>query len=66
MGIRFSTTNLVVTWPATATGYTLMSGTNLASSSGWGNVTNTPATVNGFYTVTNPIVGQQKFYYLSQ
>ena len=66
MTIHFSATNLVVAWPSTAIGYTLMSATNLATPSGASAVTNTPFVVNGLDTVTNPIAGKQIFYYLSK
>jgi uncharacterized repeat protein (TIGR03803 family) len=57
---------LNIAWPASATGYSLMSATSLTSPAGWSLVTNTPVVVNGFNTVTNVISGQQKFYYLAK
>jgi hypothetical protein len=57
---------LVIAWPASATGYSLMSATSLTSPGGWSTVTNTPVVVNGFDTVTNVISGQQMFYYLAK
>jgi uncharacterized repeat protein (TIGR03803 family) len=57
--------NVVLSWPASATGFNLQSTTNL-SSPVW--TTNLPAVVvvNGQYTVTNPISGAQQFFRLSQ
>ena len=51
-------TNVIVTWPTNATGFTLQSTTNLAAPV-W-------VTVTGQNTVTNPISGTQKLYRLSQ
>jgi uncharacterized repeat protein (TIGR03803 family) len=65
LSIHVTGGKLVITWPDTATGYTLMSATNLGSSVTWSTVTNTPVIVNGSYTVTNAIAGGQKFYSLS-
>jgi hypothetical protein len=63
--IRPSGTNVILTWPTNATGYTLVSATNLASPV-W--LTNSPApvVVNTNNAVTNGIIGTQKFYRLSQ
>jgi len=56
--IAHSGTNVILTWPTNATGFTLESTTNLAAPV-W-------ITVSGQNTVTNPISGTQKFYRLSQ
>ena len=58
--------NVILTWPATATGFTLQSTTNLGSSAIW--TTNSPAPVvlNGQNVVTNPIAGAQQFFRLSR
>lgn len=66
MTIGISGTNLIINWPTNAASYTLMSGTNLDSSAGWNAVPGSPAIINGHNTVTNPIAGQQMFFYLSQ
>jgi uncharacterized repeat protein (TIGR03803 family) len=66
MTIGISGTNLIISWPTNAATYTLMSGTNLNSSAGWNAVPASPVIINGHNTVTNPIVGQQMFFYLSQ
>jgi uncharacterized repeat protein (TIGR03803 family) len=61
-----SGTNVVLTWPTNASGFTLQSVTNLALPAAWTTVSPAPVVVSGQYTVTNPIVGAQKFYRLSQ
>ena len=55
--------NLVISWPSSATGYTLRSRANL-SSGNW--QTNSPAPVvsGGSFTVTEPIGSNAKFYQL--
>jgi uncharacterized repeat protein (TIGR03803 family) len=59
-------TNVILTWPTNAAGFSLQSSTNLVSPAVW--TTNSPASVvvNGQNTVTNPISGTQKFFRLSQ
>jgi uncharacterized repeat protein (TIGR03803 family) len=59
-------TNVVLTWPANATGFTLQSTTNLVSVAIWATVSPAPVVVNGQNAVTNPISGNQEFYRLSQ
>ncbi len=61
-----SRTNLILTWPAYATGFTLQFTTNLASPATWTTVSPGPVVVSGLNTVTNPITGAQQFYRLSQ
>jgi uncharacterized repeat protein (TIGR03803 family) len=63
---KISGTNLILTWPATSTGYTLYSGTNLNSIANWPIDPGNPAIVGGFYTVTNSLAGKQKFFRLAQ
>jgi uncharacterized repeat protein (TIGR03803 family) len=60
-----SAANVILTWPTTATGYTLQSTTNLASPI-WTTNLPAPVVVNGQYAVTNPISGSQQFFRLSQ
>ncbi|MEO7297469.1 MAG: choice-of-anchor tandem repeat GloVer-containing protein [Verrucomicrobiota bacterium] len=61
-----SGTNVVLTWPIEAAGFTLQSATNLVSPVSWNLVPPPPANVNGQNTVTNAISGIQQFYRLSQ
>ena|ERR1017187_7405513 len=60
-----SATNVILTWPTNATGFTLQSTTNLVSPAVWTTVVPGPVVVNGNNTVTNPISGTQQFYRLS-
>ena len=64
--ISASDGNAVLTWPATAAGFTLQSTTTLASSASWTNALSSPVIINGRNTVTNPISGRPSFYRLSQ
>ncbi len=58
--------NVILTWPANATGFTLQSTTNLVSPAVWTPVLPGPVVVNGLNAVTNPITGTQQFFRLSQ
>ncbi len=57
--------NVILTWSANATGFTLLSTTNLSSPL-WTPVSPDPIVINGQNTVTNPISGARQFYRLSQ
>jgi hypothetical protein len=61
-----SGTNVILTWPVNATGFTLQSTTNLVSPAVWSTVSPAPVVVGGQNTVTNAIAGGQTFYRLSQ
>jgi uncharacterized repeat protein (TIGR03803 family) len=62
-----SGTNVILTWPTDAAGFTLQSTTNLVSPVIWTNVSPGAVVVNGQYAVTNSVFsGTQKFYRLSQ
>jgi hypothetical protein len=56
--------NMILSWPASATGYSLQSNTNLALASAWNAMTNIPAVVGNQCYVTDSIVGVSKFYRL--
>jgi subtilisin-like proprotein convertase family protein len=56
--------NMVVSWPVSATNYSLQY--SLGLSSLWSDVTNVPAISGGNYYVTNAITGGSKFYRLLQ
>jgi hypothetical protein len=64
--ITLSRSNVVLTWPTNATGFTLQSTTNPALPMAWTNVSLGPVVVNGMNMVTNPISGPQQFYRLNQ
>jgi uncharacterized repeat protein (TIGR03803 family) len=61
-----SGTNVIVTWPINAAGFTLQSTTNLVSPAAWNTVSPGPVIVNGQNAVTNLVSGAQRFYRLSQ
>lgn len=61
-----SGTNVVLTWPTNAPGFTLQSATNLNFPAAWTNISTVPVLVNGRNSVTNPIFDRQQFYRLSQ
>jgi hypothetical protein len=58
--------NVILTWPTNATGFTLQSTTNLVSPAVWSTNSSGPVVVSGQNTVTNPIIGTQRFFRLSQ
>src|SRR6266566_581339 len=61
-----SGTNIILTWPTNATGFTLQSTTNLVSPVFWTNVSPGPVVVDWQNAVTNPISGTRQFYRLRQ
>jgi len=63
--INRSESNVILTWPTNAAGFTLQSPTNLAPAV-WSSVSPTPVVVNGQNAVTNPVSGTQKFFRLSR
>jgi uncharacterized repeat protein (TIGR03803 family) len=58
--------NVILSWPANATGFTLEFATNLVSPAVWNTNLLAPIAINGTNTVTNAISGTQRFYRLSQ
>jgi hypothetical protein len=62
--IIHSGTNIILTWPTNATGFTLQSVTNLVLTN-WTTVSPTPVIVNTNNVVTNSISGTRKFYRLA-
>jgi hypothetical protein len=58
-------TNVVLTWPLSATGYVLQSANQLTPPVSWTTVTNVPVIVNLQYTVTNQISSGSVFYRLA-
>jgi uncharacterized repeat protein (TIGR03803 family) len=61
-----SASNITLTWPASASGFTVQFATNLAPPVRWTAVSPQPVVINGLNTFTNPISGAQKFFRLSQ
>jgi uncharacterized repeat protein (TIGR03803 family) len=66
LGITPSGANVILTWPAAATGFTLQSTTKLGSLAFWTTNSPAPVVVNGQNVVTNPISGAHQFFRLSQ
>jgi hypothetical protein len=66
LAINHSGTNVILTWSSAFALFTLQSTSNLTSSTIWSNVSPPPTVIAGQNTVTNPIVGRQKFYRLRQ
>jgi hypothetical protein len=64
--IQLAGTNVVLTWPLSATGYVLQSANKLAPPIAWTTVTNVPVVVNFQYTVTNQMSGGSRFYRLAE
>jgi uncharacterized repeat protein (TIGR03803 family) len=62
--IILSGSDVILTWPTNAAGFTLQSNTNLVSPATWNPVFPAPVIVNGQYAVTNAISGTQMFYRL--
>jgi uncharacterized repeat protein (TIGR03803 family) len=60
-----SGTNVILTWPTDAAGFTLQSTTNFVSRV-WDTVSPGPVVIGGQNVVFNPISGPQRFYRLDQ
>ena len=58
--------NVILSWPATAAGFTLQSTTNLGLPAFWTTNSPAPVLVNGQNVVTNALSGIQQFYRLTQ
>jgi hypothetical protein len=58
--------NLVLTWPTSATGFSLQTSANLGPTASWGAAGGTPVVTNGVNQVTIPISTQDAFYRLKQ
>jgi len=56
--------NVILTWPASASAFSLQSTTNFAAPIFWNSVSPGPVLINGQNTVTNPLFGPQRFYRL--
>ncbi len=65
VAITLSGSNVILTWPTNATGFSLQYTTNLVSPQVWTNVSPSQVIVDGQNTVTNPLSGTKRFYRLS-
>ena len=61
-----SGTNVILTWPTNAFGFTLQSTTNLVSPAVWSTNSPAPVVIGGQNVIINPISGPQRFYRLEQ
>jgi uncharacterized repeat protein (TIGR03803 family) len=64
--IAVSGTNVVLKWPASSTGFSLQSGSDLGSQATWKTVTTAPVVVDGNNAVTLPVAARHEFYRLIQ
>ena len=64
LGITLQGTNAVLAWPVTATGWQLETASTLSLTNQWNPITNTPATLDYQYVVTNGAPAGTKFYRL--
>ena len=62
--LRSSGNEMILSWPANATGFTLQSTLNLTPPSTWLDVTNPPTVLGGLFTVTNTASGGAQFFRL--
>ena len=71
LGIMLSSTNIILTWPTNAIGFTLQSSTNLYAPVIWSTISSVPALVNGQNTVfvntsTDSNSGKEELFRLSK
>ncbi|HKI68855.1 MAG TPA: SBBP repeat-containing protein, partial [Verrucomicrobiae bacterium] len=66
LGETLSGTNVVLSWPAFQPEFYLESNTNLAESSNWTAVGQSPAIINGAHTVTLPATNDARFFRLQE
>jgi hypothetical protein len=63
---QISGNNVILSWPIWAQNFSLQATTNLTDPGSWTTLADVPVIVNQQYTVTNPVVGGQRFYRLKQ
>jgi hypothetical protein len=66
LSARQSGSELILSWPTNAVGFTLQSNLNPTLPATWIDSTNAPATVGAQFTVTNTIVASGQFYRLKK
>lgn len=67
LSIKLLTNNaVIISWPVSATGFSLEKNTNLNFPTNWVAVTNTPVVLNGKSTVTNATTNAAAFYRLKK
>jgi uncharacterized repeat protein (TIGR03803 family) len=66
LSVGLSGSNIILSWPTNATGFTLQSSASVGASAAWGTDLAVPVVVNGQYTVTYPKSSSPVFFRLSQ
>jgi hypothetical protein len=66
MGIVRLGANVILTWPADQTGYSLQFRPSFDSQTTWGSLLPAPVLINGQFTVTDAISSSQRYYRLTQ
>ena len=66
LSIALSGTNVVLSWPWSATGWSLETAPALGLPGNWSTLTNIPSLLNSEYIVTNAITSAALFYRLAQ
>jgi hypothetical protein len=66
LSIALSGTNIVLSWPASTTIWSLETTPTLGLPGSWSNVTTTPFLLNSQYLLTNAVSAPAQFYRLEQ
>jgi len=66
LGIQLSGSNVILSWPVSATGFTLQSNSSVTQSSGWSAVGQSVVVSGGQNTVTIPVSGGAQYFRLTQ
>jgi hypothetical protein len=66
LSIALSGTNVVLSWPTSATGWSLQAAPALELPGNWSNITSTPFILNSVYLLTNAVNAPAQFYRLEQ
>jgi uncharacterized repeat protein (TIGR03803 family) len=66
LAIQLVDSEVILTWPTTASSFSLQTATNLPPIAIWTPVTPAPVVVNGQYTVTNAVANRQAYYRLAR
>lgn len=66
LSVLRTATNVIVSWPVTATGYSLQGNSRVDNSNGWTTVLDSPVIINGSYTVPIAPTNAAQFYRLKR
>jgi hypothetical protein len=64
--VTFASTNILVSWPAAATGFQLQYSPTVPPTENWARVTNSPAVANNQFTLSLPLSGNAGFFRLAK